>query len=268
MSIFLNDILNLEELENTKIRFVKQSRPTDDLIAMFKEDREQLLGWQFWNYSANKSFYVGQTAIGFVKIDADKWLLFDVSRITKDLNRFSAVGYEYESVKEYEKYFGRIIIEYKNKGQQMVRRAESVINDCRVLQILEDTFDNDIFPGYENVNLSWHDLRRVLNKSVWKTALENQKGVYLITDESNGRMYVGSAYGKEMLYGRWLSYVRTGHGGNVELKKDFDFDYVKKNFRYSVLDIFKYTIDDRIIINRETWWKNALMTRKFGYNKN
>ncbi|MEO7658114.1 MAG: GIY-YIG nuclease family protein [Pyrinomonadaceae bacterium] len=149
----------------------------------------------------------------------------------------------------------------------MVEKAESVINDCRVLQILEDTFDDDIFPGYENVNLSWHDLRRVLTKSVWQTALENQKGVYLITDEANGKMYVGSAYGTEMLYGRWLSYVRTGHGGNVELK-NFDIDYVKRYFRYSVLDIFKSTIDDSVIRNRETWWKNALMTRKFGYNKN
>ena len=37
----------------------------------------------------------------------------------------------------------------------MVRKAESVINDCKVIQLLEDTFDNGTFPGYENVKLSW-----------------------------------------------------------------------------------------------------------------
>ena len=67
-------------------------------------------------------------------------MLFDISRVTKDLNKFKAVGYEYEPIKEYEKYFGRIIIEYKNNAQNLVRRAGSVINDCIVLQILEDTF--------------------------------------------------------------------------------------------------------------------------------
>ena len=33
-------------------------------------------------------------------------------------------------------------------------------------------------------------------------ALRNQKGVYLITDTSNGKMYVGSAYGDEMILNR------------------------------------------------------------------
>jgi hypothetical protein len=26
--------------------------------------------------------------------------------------------------------------------------------------------------------------------------------------------------------------------------------------------------DDQIIINRESWWKEVLLTRKYGYNKN
>ncbi len=266
MSILLNDILNLENLRNTKIRFVTSNHITDP-IAIFRENRDELLRWQFWNYKKNKSFREDQVAIGLVRIEGDKWLLFDISHITKDLDQLSGVGYEYEALEKYEKYFGRIVVGFKNKSQQMVRNAESVINDCQVLQILEDTFDDDIFPGYENVNLSWEDLARVLNKSTWKTALENQKGVYLITDTSNGKKYVGSAYGKDMFHARWSSYVKTGHGGNVELKKP-DFDYIKKNFRYSILDIYKSTIDDNIIIHRESWWKNTLMTRQFGYNKN
>jgi hypothetical protein len=56
--------------------------------------------------------------------------------------------------------------------------------------------------------------------------LQNQKGVYLITDISNGKMYVGSAYGENMILGRWESYVKTYHGGNVGLKKLND-DHIK-----------------------------------------
>jgi len=268
MQILLNDILNLENIKNTKIRF-NQSNGIDDPISIFKdkEKRDKLMHWQFWNYKDKRSFYEGQTAIGFLKVEGDKWLLFDISRVTKDLNKFNDVGYEYQTIKEYDKYFGRVIIEFKNKAQNMVRRAESVINDCKVIQILEDTFDNDTFPGYENVNLSWQDLKRVMNKGIWKTALENQKGVYLITDTNDGKMYVGSAYGTNMLHGRWLQYIKNGHGGNVDLKK-LSFDYIKKHFRYSILDIYKSTIEDKVIIKRESWWKNTLLTKEFGYNKN
>jgi len=89
----------------------------------------------------------------------------------------------------------------------------------------------------------------------------------LITDKKTGKMYVGSAYGEDMILGRWTSYVKNGHGGNKELK-DLEFDYIKENFRFSILDIYKSTIDDNVILKREAWWKNTLQTREFGYNKN
>jgi hypothetical protein len=203
--------------------------------------------------------------VGFIRIEGDKWLLFDISRVTKDLNLFNAVGYEHEKIEHYEKFCGRLIIQYKNKDMTLVRLAESVLNKCNIVQILDGTFDNDLFPGYENVNISWHELKNVINKDSWKTALENQKGVYLITDKSNGKMYVGSAYGNNMIHGRWSDYINNGHGGNIDLK-ELSFEYIQNNFYYSILDIFKSTIDDKTIIKRESWWKNTLLTRKFGYN--
>ena len=149
----------------------------------------------------------------------------------------------------------------------MIRLANSVIDGCEVEQILPDIFDNDIFPGYDKVNVSWDELSRVIEKSTWKTALQNQKGVYVITDTSNGKKYVGSAYGENMILGRWQSYVKNGHGSNVGLKS-LTFDHITKNFRYSILDIYKSTIDDQVIIERESWWKEVLQSRKYGYNEN
>ncbi len=107
----------------------------------------------------------------------------------------------------------------------------------------------------------------MITKEGWVSALKNQKGVYLITDTSNGKMYVGSAYGENMILGRWKSYIRNGHGENKELKR-LSFEHIKKNFRYSILDIFKSTTEDTTIIEREGWWKETLQTRKFGYNAN
>ena len=268
--ILLNDILKLDNLDNVKIRFNLMFRDNWNPIELFKNDAmDVLLEGQYWNYKKKKSYREGQITLGFIRINSneDLWLLFHVGKITKDLDILDGVGYEYKILPEYQKYFGRLIIKYKNKAQTMIRLAKSVIYDCEVVQILPDTFDNDIFPGYDEVNVTWQELYRVITKESWKTALQNQKGVYLITDISTGKMYVGSAYGENMILGRWQSYIKTGNGGNIELK-NLNFEYIKQNFKYSILDIFKSTIDDQLIIARESWWKSVLLTREFGYNKN
>ncbi len=268
--IKLNDILKLDNLKDVKIRFNLMFKQHWNPIDFFKNgDIQTMLNGQYWNYNKNKSYKVGQTTIGLLKIkpNEDLWLLFHVGKVTKDLDKLNGVGFEYEHLPEYDKYLGRLIVKFKNTSQNMIRKAESVINDCEISQILPDTFDNDLFPGYEKVNITWEELKRVINKDTWKTALQNQKGVYLITDTHNGKKYVGAAYGQDMILGRWKSYVKTGHGGNAELKT-LNFDYIKENFKYSILDIYKSTTNDQIIIERESWWKDVLQSREFGYNKN
>ena len=268
--IKLNNLLQLPDLYNVKIRFNLMFEDNWNPIETFKNNQTDiLLKGQYWNYNKNKSFKEGQIAIGLIRIKSndDLWLLFHIGKVTKDLNILNGMGYEYEVLEEYEKYFGRLIVRFKNTSQNMIRNAISVIDNCIVEQILPDTFDNDIFPGYDKVNISWKELKRVIEKDTWKTALQNQKGVYLITDSSNGKMYVGSASGDEMILNRWKSYVKSGSGGNTELKL-LDFDHIKEHFRFSILDIFKSTTDTQIIIDRETWWKNVLLTRLYGYNLN
>lgn len=268
--IVLNDVLKMDDILNVKIRFNLMFDGNWNPIEIFKNNNQAtLLEGHYWNYEKKKSYKEGQITIGFIRINPkeDRYLLFHVGKITKDLNKFNAVGYEYQTLTEYEKYFGRLVISYKNKVQAMIRKASSVIDECEVVQILPSIFDNDIFPGYDKVCIGWNELSRVIEKDSWKTALQNQKGVYLITDKKTGKMYVGSAYGNEMLLGRWKAYLKTGHGGNIELKK-IPFENIKENFTYSILDIFKSTVDDKVILERETYWKNVLNTRIFGYNKN
>lgn len=266
--ILLNDILQMskEEIANTKIRF-NQSSGEFDPIELFKSNNKKLYDGHFWNYSKVKSFKEGQIAIGFIRLSNDKWLLFDISYITKDLNKFNDTSYEYETISKYQKYFGRLIIKYKNKSQNMIRKAETVIDDCEIYEIINDRYEDDMFPGYENVNLTWKQLKNVIIKKDWKTALENQKGIYLITDTKNGKRYVGSAYGENMLYGRWYQYVQTCHGGNKDLKQ-LSNAYIQSNFKYSILEIYKSTTEDSIIIRREHYWMDILMSKNksFGYN--
>lgn len=271
-TILLNDLLRLPDLASVKVRFNKYAgrgengrRP--DFIEYFQEDKAKLMEGHFHNYS-KKAYREGDIVIGFAEVEKAKWLLFDVSRVTRDLGVLNGMGYEYETLGEYEKYFGRVVVRYHNTSQNLIRKARSLMDQLEVETVLSDVFADEGFPGYENVRLSWRDLARNIGKESWKTALQNQKGVYLITDAQTGRLYVGSAYGDMMLLGRWQNYVQTGHGGNVELRK-LDFEYIKGNFWYSILEIYKASIDDDVIIKRESWWKDTLQSRgAFGYNGN
>ena len=266
--IKLNDLLQISDLKNFKIRLLTTYSNTINPLDFFRNNNnDELMKWLFWNYQKQKSFKVGETVIGLVRLDGNKWLLFNISTVTKDLDKYDGIGFDYKIESQYQKYFGRVIVEYNNKAQKLIRWASGMIDECNVAQIIEDKYEDEEFPGYENVNISWEVMNRVLGKSSWKTALQNQKGVYLISDVSTGKMYVGSAYGENMILGSWQAYIKHGHGGNVDLK-ELDLEYIKENFRYSILDIFKSTVDDKFILSKESWWKESLLTRKFGYNKN
>ena len=111
------------------------------------------------------------------------------------------------------------------------------------------------------------------DKQDWKVALENMKGVYVIVDKSNGKKYVGSAYGESGIWARWKTYVYSeGHGYNdelVELIAKNGADYARNNFQLAIIELLSMKTDDDFVIHRESFWKNVLQTRgEFGYNKN
>ena len=69
----------------------------------------------------------------------------------------------------------------------------------------------------------------------------------------------------------WANYIDSGHGGNkelIELVNKEGMDYIKGNFQYSILENYNAKVDDSVILERESWWKETLQSRKFGYNAN
>lgn len=275
--ILLNDILkiNNEEISNTRVKFNISNGYTDPL-ELYKENPEKVnTTWFLW-HDNRRYFHSGQTAICFLRISTDTWLLTTMKRIIRELDVGvdGDVGYEAEEIECYKKYFGRVIVKYHNTNKGMGRTFESVMNDLEVLEVLNDKFAGDDFPGYENVRLNYSQLKTIIDRKLpgWIAALQNQKAVYLITDTKTGKLYVGSAtaqYG--MLLQRWTNYVHNGHGGNEGLKeivKNYGFDYIKKNFQYSILENYNARMDDDYILKRERWWKDTLKSREFGLNKN
>ena len=273
--ILLKDILNFsdEELKVAKVKFNQFNGDTDPMDEYLRDPEVINTTWLFWR-AKNRYFFVGQIAICFLKLTWDTWLLTTIKRVTKELNVTDGVNYEGEEVGRYRSFFGRVIVKHHKTYMTQGRIFTEVMEDLEVCQVLPATFDGDDFPGYDNVCLSYEQLANIIhkNKRDWIAALSNQKAVYLITDKNNGKLYAGSAtseYG--MLLQRWSSYVANGHGGNkelVELVKQEGFEYVKKNFQYSILENYNAKTDDKIVLRRESWWKETLQSRKWGYNSN
>lgn len=272
----LNDLLRLsqDQLSNTRIR-MNRYNGWDDPISIFKRDPKELLGWNYWN---SQSYKKGQISVGLVDMHGGDWLLFTVGVITKVLDKpkdYHGVQVEFETQSQYEDLFGRVVVHYENKTRQMFRTADSIINELIIKEILPSFYTGFDFPGYDKVCLPFKDLKTIVNGDYpsYKNALENQKAVYVITDKSNGKLYVGSAtaqYG--MLLSRWSSYASNGHGGNVELRKIVNakgIQYVIDNFQYSIIENFNSKVDDSYVLDRESYWKKVLDTKiPHGYNDN
>jgi hypothetical protein len=171
----------------------------------------------------------------------------------------------------------RLVIEWDNPRSW--HRGANSVSAARmpVLEIADR--DKVQFPGFDGVLLGYHQLRDMVDDpryADWRTALAEVQGIYLITDSNNGKHYVGKADGAERMVGRWTTYARDGHGGNValrELVQDSAGEQVKKtdyarNFVFSLLRVFGPSTPSSEVNAAESHYKAALMTREFGLNRN
>ena len=151
---------------------------------------------------------------------------------------------------------------------------EGQYENFEVAEILPEPYSGRPFPGYEDIDLSFEEIETIVRNTRpdWKAALESVKGIYLITDTNTGKRYVGSAYGEAGIWSRWCAYAETGHGGNVELRATCEnpiLNYCRANFRFALLRTPSVARRDEIIIARENFWKQLLLTRgEQGLNRN
>ena len=155
----------------------------------------------------------------------------------------------------------RLVIEW---GAATVAWVQS--KDKEVVEIKGKKSIGD-FQSFSLVDLDFRDLINLIQfpdtNLTWVKALSSVNGVYLIKDKISGKLYVGSAYGDQGIYGRWSAYAKNGHGGNQEL-----IGLDPANFQFSILEILPATTTADGVIDCENRWKEKLGTRQFGLNKN
>lgn len=246
----------------------------DEPLDVFVRDRSEWETWNAWRISRNdfnRKFIF--SLINFYP-ENDIWLFGGVYQVLSRKNKNHARSYEVELLDEGKPYIGRLKIELKRRGRARVVKFEQYYEKLVISEILSSPYSGEAFCGYDKIDVTFPMLESVISiqNAGWKAALENIKGVYLITDTSNGKRYVGSAYGMDGIWSRWKTYVETGHGHNKQLRqliKDSGIKYARNNFRFALLEHQSMKADDEFIIERENYWKKVLLTRsEYGYNDN
>lgn len=202
---------------------------------------------------------------------------FEVHTIKPD--RIDDYGYDLTPLPLHTDYIKRLIIKLERPlGRNVYLRRYETVQGKLNPEIYELAPDTKLgtFPGYQNVRLQHRELQRIIknDEPSWKDALSSVKGVYVITDLSDGRLYVGSASGEANgLWQRWSGYAHLKNltGGNRELeqlRQTHGDAHIIGNFQYSILEIFDPKTKADTMLKRESFWKQALDSRAHGMNLN
>lgn len=280
--INLIDVLNIkaEDYKKYKIHF---ATGTDNKRKAY----EKFLINEFDEWQAdqtNKNFN-REYVISLIYYDKDIWLFGGVYKVDNQnpqpvshTDGWNGWHYDLSLTDNQQDLIGRVFVYYKKEFRasypclELQTKNGTNPADICVSSILDKRVTINDFNGFDNVNISYQTLKHIIENNIatWKSALSNVKGIYLIVDTLTGKQYVGSAYGEDCIWQRWSEYSKNGHGGNIELKEILNnngVDY-RNNFKYSILEVCNMNLGNDYIIGRETYWKEVLMTRKFGMNSN
>ena len=160
----------------------------------------------------------------------------------------------------YPEWKGKLIVGWPPPERSWWRRAHR--NDMPVLAILQDSALDGAIRPWNEIDLTWVELAVLPTRL--KSALSQWRGIYYIFDTSDGKGYVGSAYGSENLLGRWLNYAASGHGGNMQLRRRDP-----RSFRFTILQRVSPDMEADEVIKLENTWKERVHTRQpLGLNDN
>jgi hypothetical protein len=170
-------------------------------------------------------------------------------------------------------FIKRLTVAFRVPGRQRRLNMDSYLDHIEVVSIREHPYAGEAFPGHDKINHTFGTLEVAIEQDWhdWRGALQGMKGVYVIHDQETGKAYVGSACGDTGIWARMRDYVDRLHGGNmglVELVGHKGPEYAKANLRFALLEFWSMRAPDEDVLKRENYWKDVLLSRKFGNNKN
>lgn len=260
--IELVDIWDLKDADDFKAHLATWNGEEHPLDVWLRSPKE----WQGWQeYRPQKDDFNRRYIFSLMQFypENNSWLFGGIFEVLGD----KKTQYDVKLTDRGKKFIGRLKIGFHSGNNRNPRQnLDALYDKIFVREILPEKYSGHQFPGLDNIDIQFSALSAIIKgeKLDWKAALSNLKGVYLITDTSNNKKYVGSAYGVEGIWSRWSSYVFSYHGGNkklVELLNLRGEGHIKRHFKFTLLEAHPLKMSDDYIISRENFWKTALISR-------
>lgn len=271
----IRTVLGLAGLDITKRIKLVRHKDSRDAITIngatvvgnpydwYLNDRETFIAYQSEQHK--DIFKDVDYVVSFIGEDGTQARMVGVYQILgRDTERENLTGggkycYKMVEVDGFDDLNERVIVDWGDSARTFHQWLDK--NDKAIVAVERKGFDW-VCPDYEEISLTYGQLSHVINESLdaWKRKLTVVNGIYVISDRKTGKLYVGSTYNRDGIWGRWEDYARTEHGGDVELASLVAEtpDYAKDNFVWSILQTLPLNVSDREAIRMETLWKNKL----------
>jgi hypothetical protein len=189
-------------------------------------------GFQEWQAWQSKRLFDRPFIVSLVRMPGSDrhWLFAGCYRAIGASPPPSAPGawlYETAEIENFSELAGRLVVDHAKAYRPHVRNAETIQSAIDVVELRARPVSSVVFTSFLEVRLSKDELDLVVkrNDSEWVSALSSVLGIYVITDTSNGKLYVGSAgadtrhKGAGGIWSRWCDYSRDGHGSDVDVQE-------------------------------------------------
>jgi hypothetical protein len=276
--ITFKQILEMHGLESNKVRFIRHGNKEIPILETFSTDIHRLETYQ--SFQKPKKFGDAKLIAVFAphhKTTALFLGLWDIESCTTEFTNdiklllkeydlpaswiHDSIKYDLKRNNTLDDLSERLVIEWGGSTVSWVQSKDKEIIEIKGKESIEE------FQSFSLIHLDFKRLKKIIQSPdtnlTWMKALSSVNGVYLIQETVKGKLYVGSAYGEQGIYGRWSVYAKNGHGGNkrlIELDPD--------TFKFSILEIVPATATIESVIECENRWKEKLGTREFGLNDN
>lgn len=255
-------------LEGKRVKLVRHK----DSRAEYREaikDRNKLLAYQ--QKQGRDVFGDCEYIVSFIGLERSKSLFFGVFKVLGSKVVEGHYIYNLQKVDAFDGLADRLVIDWGGSTRAWLQWYDR--QSKKVVEILPAGYIGS-FPGLLDFVLEFGELQTLIANPEanhdWKHHLSAVNGVYLILDRKTGNQYIGSAYGREGIWGRWKAYAATGHAGNKALEKllSKDPDYAARNFTYAILQTLPSNMTAQESIDVESLYKRKLGSRVHGLNEN
>jgi hypothetical protein len=131
--------------------------------------------FQEWQSDQKKHNFKKKYIFSLIYYKKGEWMFAGIYEKISFKEVKDRIRYKTKLLDKYEDLIGRLIIGYDRIGQQSYRHLANIYEHFKLVEILRDRVSIKQFPGFENLNECFIDLKFIIEseEESWKSALSN-----------------------------------------------------------------------------------------------